>query len=919
MQLVEREQHLDRIDRLVADCLTGRGQAVLLEGPPCTGRTTLLDRVVEQGRASGALTLRATCFAMEQKMAGSLVSQLLHSAALPPDVTEQATGGSPAFCAAMLSVAARTPLLIAVDDAHHADDDSLCHLLYLARRLGAARIVLVLTLDRTAETAPSAVNADLRTAAHWQRIGVEPVSEAGVARMLTERLFPRPVPADAPAGLRRISGGNPVLLSALLDECERTGDADPDRAAAGGYGAAVVSLLRRGGPTMLRLAQALAVLGEEGDPWRAARINDLDGAADQAGVRRTVAVMTASGLLRDGRLPHPAAGSAVLDTVLGAERADLHSRAATLLHELHRPAGAVAHQLGLAGRAVAPWGVPVLLEVAEQALLAGDLRTAVSHLDLARKSAGRSADAAGILAKLAAAEWRISPALVVHRLDALVDAARQRLLEPTAVVGLVRQLLWHGRNDEAATVLAGLRADPTTTGDLGNLEAWLSVSFPSSAGPGTVRGRTVPAVEQGLSLLAGTDPWLASAGTLGDLHVRGTGRRQVDRIEQALENLQRGGSTPWAEETAGLALLGLINADLYGYALEWADALAAPVPVEQAPTWHALLESLRAEAALRMGDLAGAAAGARRALALIPPAAWGVAVGFPIGTLVTAAVRLGDLHEAADHLAFAPSEAMFHSRYGLYYLHARGLYYLATGRGYAGLADFLTCGERARSLGLDAAVTVPWRTSAARAWWQLGNEDQARRLVREQLTRSEATGGSNRGRSLRMLAVVSPAERRPQLLSEALDLFEECGAQYEQVQVLADLGRAYSALGDSRRARTTLRRARHLAERCRAMPLCDDLLALQERSEGPAVAGDGQRLLTDSERRVASLAVLGYTNREIAARLYITSSTVEQHLTRVYRKLDVKRRKDLPADLGAASVRTRPLRRQPASARRLLS
>lgn len=61
--------------------------------------------------------------------------------------------------------------------------------------------------------------------------------------------------------------------------------------------------------------------------------------------------------------------------------------------------------------------------------------------------------------------------------------------------------------------------------------------------------------------------------------------------------------------------------------------------------------------------------------------------------------------------------------------------------------------------------------------------------------------------------------------------------------------------------------------------------------------------LTDSEHRVASLAVLGYTNREIAAKLYITLSTVEQHLTRVYRKLGVRRRKDLPADLWAGLMK----------------
>jgi DNA-binding CsgD family transcriptional regulator len=56
-------------------------------------------------------------------------------------------------------------------------------------------------------------------------------------------------------------------------------------------------------------------------------------------------------------------------------------------------------------------------------------------------------------------------------------------------------------------------------------------------------------------------------------------------------------------------------------------------------------------------------------------------------------------------------------------------------------------------------------------------------------------------------------------------------------------------------------------------------------------------LLTNSEHRVASLAAAGYASRQIAGKPFITVSTVEQHLTRVCRKLDVKERKDLPIDL----------------------
>ncbi|MFD2349914.1 helix-turn-helix transcriptional regulator [Nonomuraea ferruginea] len=44
---------------------------------------------------------------------------------------------------------------------------------------------------------------------------------------------------------------------------------------------------------------------------------------------------------------------------------------------------------------------------------------------------------------------------------------------------------------------------------------------------------------------------------------------------------------------------------------------------------------------------------------------------------------------------------------------------------------------------------------------------------------------------------------------------------------------------------------------------------------------------------MAALAADGYSNREISGKLFITVSTVEQHLTRIYRKLNVSRRRDL--------------------------
>lgn len=47
--------------------------------------------------------------------------------------------------------------------------------------------------------------------------------------------------------------------------------------------------------------------------------------------------------------------------------------------------------------------------------------------------------------------------------------------------------------------------------------------------------------------------------------------------------------------------------------------------------------------------------------------------------------------------------------------------------------------------------------------------------------------------------------------------------------------------------------------------------------------------LTYSERRVAGLAAARVSNVAIAVQLHITVSTVEQHLTRAYRKTGTKR------------------------------
>ena len=134
-------------------------------------------------------------------------------------------------------------------------------------------------------------------------------------------------------------------------------------------------------------------------------------------------------------------------------------------------------------------------------------------------------------------------------------------------------------------------------------------------------------------------------------------------------------------------------------------------------------------------------------------------------------------------------------------------------------------------------------------------------------------------------------------------MLEPSPARLEHARVLVDLGATFRAAGQRTAAREPLLEGLALAARCGGRTLerraRSELAAIGIRPR--ATDRTGADSLTPSERRVVDLAAAGGTNREIAQTLFVTEKTVETHLGRSFRKLDISSRRQLPDVLARAA------------------
>lgn len=937
--LVEREAELDRLRALVAGAASGRGGAVVLEGPAGIGKTTLLTAAGEVAAGRGVERLTARGGELERDFAYGVVRQLLeprlvrgspderalllHGAAglaapllgLPAEGVARYTGalGDDPTAAALhglywltANLAAETPLLIAVDDLHWSDTASVRFLAYLARRVGELPVLLVVASRPPVEAhAPELIEA-LAADPAVRRLEPAPLSEAAVAQLVRHQLG-----ADAADEFCRAchtaTGGNPFLVRAVLSAVAEKGlaahAAHAGRLPEVGSRAVARSVTRRLarlGDDAHRLARAVAVLGTNAEPHRASALAGLE---DERGAAAVDALVGAQ-VLAPGRpleFVHPIVRTAVHDAIPPAERARRHAAAARLLHSQGGDAERVAPHLLAAEPAGDAWVVDVLRSAAARSIDRGAPEAAVRYLGRALDEPPEPCLRGELLGDLGKAEARaaLPDVAVEHLRQALAetpDPRRRAQMAHDLALGLVAP----GRYVEAVAMLEeAVDAARTVDPELGRrVEAELLCSARLVA-------ETLPVAIERFARL----PAHIAGDTPGERMLLAT---------LAHQRLLDGGSAAEAVALATRAFDGGLIAEQTGDSGLVIDAVFALIIAGELDRAERAIEEalsdvrrrgsvigfarqtcMRAMLNFERGALAECESDARATI----DAAW--QPGYRIarmayGPRVRALVEQGRLDDAERALSSAGLDDEIADSFMLnFVLFARASLRLAQGRARQAAVDFEELGRRERRWRGDNPGVFPWRSGLALTLLAEGERALALARAELELARRLGTAGAI-GRALRVVGLAAGGTEGTQALRESLAALDGSPWRLEHARTLVALGAAVRRQGRRADAREPLHAGMELAHVCGAAPLVErareELVATGSRPR--RIMRTGVDALTASERRVAAMAADGMTNREIAQALFVTTRTVEVHLTHAYQKLDITSRDQLPAALG---------------------
>jgi DNA-binding CsgD family transcriptional regulator len=933
---LERTRELTALEETIAATTIGAGRVVLLEGAGGIGKTLLLAHAIERAQASGLTVLRARGGELERQFPFGVALQLFEpyvSAASPrerrrvlagaaahaePLLSGEVVGGesrAPDFSVLhglhwlVANIAERQPLLLAVDDAHSADEASLHALLFIAQRIEDLPLAIVATARPRPAAGAGSADALSALATHplTCRFELGPLSEHAIATIVRRSL---PNADDAfCAACARVTNGNPFFLRELLNELRAAGASDEpavgtehvQQVEALGpltIAQAVDARIRRLSPGAPALAHAVAVLGDDVPLVHAATLAQLEPVAAATAADE----LAGADVLRSAPelgFVHPIVRQAVYLGIPTAERGQLHVAAAELL----RASGAADADERAAAHLLetlpvgAAWVVPCLHAAARRALAGGTPETAASYLLRALDEAPPQAERAELLIDLGRAEALAGLPSAVQRLRTAVTLLEQPEARARALAQLGQALYAAGDNAAAASAFdEGLRvldgADPV-------LEEQLTAGY---LGAARLDFRTRETAQTRFrDLLAGSTEAATPA------------QREL-LAQRALEHAMQGNAP--ADEVVELIRLAHAHGELLREAtadgVAWAGSVAtllfcdALEQVEQATSagledarrrgsviGFAVMSAVRGASRYLRGDLTAALGDLEGGLERVPLMV--LVKPFAHGWMALAHIDRGEYEQAHALVGEPDEEQDAHFTYN-WALFARGRLALARDDPARAFDDLLECGRRQLAVPAPNPGVLPWRSEAAIAAHRIGRGEQARLLAGEELELARAFGSARAlGVALRAVGLVAGEDMRLELLKEAVATLERSPAQLELGRALIDLGVAQHAAGQRTAARETLRMGLDIAHHAGANGLAamarNALVAAGARPRRPAVRGADA--LTPSERRVAELADRGLTNREIAQALFVSTKTVEFHLRNAYFKLRIRSRAEL--------------------------
>jgi DNA-binding CsgD family transcriptional regulator len=939
----ERHQWLDHLS---AAFVGSAGFATaIVEGEPGLGKSAMLDEAARAARREGLLVLQARCSELESTYDYAVARRLLDLARLEAAATfeqlaERPPGpiilpgpgvpgglgeagppidvaGSVGRLHAEFSRLARfRPVVVAVDDLQWCDAPSAAALVYLARRTMPGRILLVATTSPHSERHETRVADELMAEPSARVLHLRPLPPERVSRLVHQQV-PQPPPALVEA-CQSATGGNPFLLTSLLAELRRHPLPDHgvfattiDTLAPGVVARSIRRRLTAVPAGWLRILQVTALLGDAADLTSVAEIAEVD----PEEVVSAVDAMVDLWLLRRDRafrFRYPLERSTVYAEMPPAIRAQAHARAARVLAGWQAPAEEVARHLVLTEPARDRWAIEQLERCADQLLAAGQEELAVRCLRrVLREHLGD--DARGrLLIAAAAAESRVAATAGLPYLRTAVELEADARALAASALDLGRALPEGAERSELAMLLHTI-AGRLDDGDRGTDEVRFRLELAAAA-------------ERPL-------PDAAGAGILEDL--LGRRREGVSRVErQALAQLAAvyaNDAHRWNAEAVAELAQQLVDQDNL--------TVADPTDVR---LWARAITTLA-----RAGRIAPAATVARRAQAVATEHGEGSAFLELTSVLAYVYLLQGSLEQAeeecrrilspgdkpdtadtsagseADHQARAVLAAVLEGRGrrdearcllegrriprnipGLAMLELRGRLRVEAGCPESGLSDLREAAHRARQWDIDNPAVSNWRAGLAGALHRTGAASEAWELAKEQVSVARTFGAAwSLGAALRTAATVAPPADRLPLLGEAVEVLEHSGATLERAYALVEFGALLvTQPDDTESAREVLRHGADAAVHCGATPLVTRAVQLL-RSTGARprrVALTGTGALTPMERRAAELAVAGHANSEIAEMLFVNAKTVEAHLSRVYRKLCIRSRRQLPSSLARA-------------------